>query len=80
MATAKKLGFFSQFSVILIFPNSIQSPRFLQVTTNFELVSMYTSSRHSNSNFAHQFVIHYSKMVRKRINTRIRTKEKSYKL
>ena len=51
----------------------------LQMTIHFALVYINISSRHSNLNFAHHFVIYWLlQMARKRINTRSHATEKPY--
>ena len=57
MANAKEPCF--AFCVIPIFISQYPNSAFLEITTNFELVEVNISSRHSNSSFAHHFVIHW---------------------
>ena len=57
MAAAKKLCFLRFLYFTESSPPSFKV-RSLQMTMNLALVEVYISSRHSNLNFAHQFVIY----------------------
>ena len=58
MAAARKRGFFWRFLYFTEFSPPSFKVRGLQMTMNFSLVQVHVSSRHSNLNFAHQFVIY----------------------